>query len=145
MKRARDVNFGSRFVRSRPEQLPAFANEAWPDLHSWPTAGGLLRFRAITRKDPETRLAVLNGLRHYAESSSNMMLGLAAFLVSLAAVLVVMIPTSSQWYWSVLGPVASLLVLTMGLYVPAAIALETRRKSAVTWLRAIEDHSKLSR
>lgn len=115
-----------------------FAREAWPDLHAWPTRETIERLRSQIKGDPRTRLAVLTGLRLFAESSSNTMLGLAAFFISLIAVALALIPLSPSWYLLVVIPAGAFTTLLVCFYIPAAVALETRRKAAIMWLRAIE-------
>lgn len=125
-------------VAQCPEDLPAQAEFAWPDLRALPTLNDVQSFRLIGHDRPDIHLAVLNGLRRFAESSSQLMLGLAAFIVSLSALALAIYGSSTPGFRLAATVTGVLLLLTLGTYVQAAVDLEERRKAAIVWLRALE-------
>jgi hypothetical protein len=123
-----------------PERLTPEASQLWPDLTTVPTNSWIKDFNKRTRRDPEVRLSVLNGLRRFAESSSGIMLGLATFFVALLAVLLALSP-DGPYIWILRAAVGAAAFLTLAFVVNAAANLEERRKSAIVWLKAIEDNA----
>lgn len=125
-------------VHQRPEDLPESAHYAWPDLAISPTTVAVRSFRKATKRDRETALAVLSGLRRFAESSSQFVLSYAAFFLSLLAIILAT-NASSPWFPLIGIVIGAGAFLCLVLFIPMAAALEERRKAAILWLRALEE------
>jgi Flp pilus assembly protein TadB len=121
-----------------PEGLSDATKLFWPDLSVNPT-GEVKAFRKMARRNPSIRLEVMSGLRRYAESSSGIMLSLAAFFISFAALTLAMYGSATPGFVVFTVPVATLAILVLVLFVQAAVNLEERRKAAIVWLGALDE------
>jgi hypothetical protein len=122
-----------------PEGLSDATKLFWPDLSVNPTLGEVKAFRKMARRNPSIRLEVMSGLRRYAESSSGIMLSLAAFFISFAALTLAMYGSATPGFVVFTVPVATLAILVLVLFVQAAVNLEERRKAAIVWLGALDE------
>ena len=123
-----------------PEDLPADARDLWPDLARWPTPEDVVCFMRSTRKTPHRRLAVLNGLRSWAEIDIAPVWAWASAIVTISIAGLGVAVTTSVWWVQILSLVVTvvaalvLLTVTMSLSTTA----DRRRRSAHLWLRAFE-------
>ena len=122
-----------------PEDLPAVAIGCWPRKNGWPTSEDVNLFLERTDGKLDARLAVLTGLRRWAEpASSQMLVTLAAIIVSIGAVVLAVSDAAISIHIAVLLAVAAYLVVAV-LAISLALRMDTRRKMAHVWLRAFED------
>lgn len=121
-----------------PEDLPAAAVEYWPRKDDWPTAADIQRFLEVTEGGPDERLAVLTGLRRWAEpASSQILLTVAAIIVSIVSVALAVSDFGVLFHVGMVGAgVAYIVVAMVAIYL--ALGMDQRRKMAHVWLRAIE-------
>jgi Flp pilus assembly protein TadB len=124
-----------------PDDLSEETKRLWPDLTANPTSLAVKRFQRSTKRYPAVRLEILSGLRRYSESSSGLMLSLAAFFVSFGALILAMYGAATPGFVFITVPVALLAFLVLILFVQGAVDLENRRKAAIVWLLALEDRS----
>jgi uncharacterized membrane protein len=122
-----------------PDDLPAVAANYWPRKEEWPTAADVRRFIEVTEGKPDARLAVLTGLRRWAEpASSQMLLTVAAIIVSIVAVALAVSDFYMLFYVGMVGAGVAYIVVAL-IAISLALRMDKRRKMAHGWLRAIED------
>src|SRR5664279_4629171 len=87
-KRRKDGAQGfGRYVPWMPSEFPADAIAHWPGMNDWPTSAQIEHFVESTKALPDARLAVLSGLRRWAEpASSQLMVSLASVIVSIIGI-----------------------------------------------------------
>jgi uncharacterized membrane protein YqaE (UPF0057 family) len=122
-----------------PEDLPAAAVDCWPRKDDWPTPADVRRFIADTEGRPDARLAVLTGLRRWAEpASSQLLITVAAIIVSIVAVVLAAGDFSALFRGAIiLAGLTYIVVVVFAIYL--ALAMDQRRKVAHVWLSALED------
>jgi hypothetical protein len=122
-----------------PEELPAVAKNHWPRQTDWPSDADIQSFVRETENVADVRLAVLTGLRRWAEpASSQLMVSLGSFILAVAAIGVGLSSLHPLFYVGILISAALYLVFAFALY-GRAVNMDQRRKMAHAWVRAIED------
>ena len=87
-RRVRESRGFGRHLAWMPEGFPEAAVDSWPRKDDWPRSTDILRFIEDTRGRLDARLAVLTGLRRWAEpASSQLLITGAAIIVSIVAVI----------------------------------------------------------
>jgi hypothetical protein len=123
-----------------PEDLPEDALAMWPDLNRWPTPDDVASFKRATRKTPHQRLAVLNGLRSWAEIDIAPAWAWASGILTVSiAGLGVAVTVNVRWAQIlslVITGAAALVLLTVTMSL--STTADRRRRSAHVWLRAFE-------
>jgi hypothetical protein len=124
----------------RPDDLPEWASEHWPDLNSWPTIQDVESFVRGTRRRPDVRLAVLTGLRSWEAVDLNPVWGWVGGMIGLIGLSGVFYASQTFWVRAVTG----VLVLALGIiFLTVVISLnakgDLRRRRSRMWLRAFED------
>ncbi|WP_285115051.1 hypothetical protein [Leifsonia sp. fls2-241-R2A-40a] len=123
-----------------PDELPEYAIPLWPDLSRWPTAHDVTTFRRGTHRNPDARLAVLNGLRSWSEINLGPIWAwtsafLAVMIAGIGGMIAIQAPTAQLVVWAVI-------VLLAAFFLMKVLALSTtadsRRRRAHVWLRALE-------
>ncbi|MBH0129561.1 hypothetical protein [Salinibacterium sp. NK8237] len=112
-------------------------------MNDWPTSAQIENFVESTKVLPDARLAVLSGLRRWAEpASSQLMVSLASVIVSIIgiAIAIAAILTASDRAAFVVVVILGVLYLLLALAgFAVALNMDVRRRMAHVWLRAIED------
>jgi hypothetical protein len=122
-----------------PEELPDVAKNYWPRQTDWPSDADIQSFVRETEGVGDVRLAVLTGLRRWAEpASSQLMVSLGSFILAVAAIGVGLSSLHPLFYVGISIAAAIYLVLAFVVYGRAA-NMDQRRKMAHAWVRAIED------
>lgn len=123
-----------------PDDLPVDARDVWPDLNRWPTPDDVFSFRRATRRRPDQRLAVLNGLRSWSEIDVAPIWAWASGIVTVSIAGLGITVTVNIWWVQlltlVITVVASLALLTVTLTLSSTGDL--RRRRAHMWLCALE-------
>jgi len=123
-----------------PDDLPAAARQYWPDVSRWPTPSDVRYFRRSTRRNPEARLAVLNGLRSWSQIDlASVWSWTGIFITVVIAGIGGTIVAEAPWVQVVIG--AGLLTVAYVFLVKLASLSSTadqRRRRAHIWLRALE-------
>lgn len=135
MSRTTDEELG------RPDDLPKHAVPFWPDLQRWPTVADVAEFKRRTRRHPDVRMAVLNGLRSWAEIDVAPIWAWAgAFLALIVAGMSGTIALNVWWAqmiaWVITISAAFIFLVKM---MALSTTADTRRRRAHIWLRALED------
>jgi len=126
-------------VPDQPENLPLYAHGHWPDLAKMPTAADVKLFKRATRRDPDARVAVLSGLRSFAEAELNSLWAFIGVWISLLAVIVSGALTT-PWIQLLIGVGLSIFAfLILARLGSASAELHLRRRRSIVWLRALED------
>lgn len=137
LKERENRGFG-KHVPWVPEGLPAEAVQYWPRKHDWPTTADVRGFLERTDGRPDVRLAVLTGLRRWAEpASSQMVLTVAAIIISVVAVALSVSDFEPLFHIGMVGAGVAYVVVAF-LAIGLALAMDQRRKMAHVWLTAIE-------
>lgn len=132
------THFG-RFVPWMPAELPAEAHSLWPTKNDWPIDEDIKHFLAETEDSPDIRLAVLSGLRRWAEpASSQMLVAFVSIFVSIAAVAIASSNINEILYALIVGAGAAYVIMAL-IGIEVAMQMDERRKMAFVWLRAVED------
>jgi len=122
-----------------PDELPAVAVGCWPRKEDWPTTDDVNHFLEHTEGKPDARLAVLTGLRRWAEpASSQMLVTMAAIIVSIVAVVLAVSDVDMSIHIAVVLAGAAYIVVAV-VAIPLALQMDTRRKITHVWFRALED------
>jgi hypothetical protein len=122
-----------------PEELPDTAKKYWPRQTDWPSDADIQSFVRETEYVADVRLAVLTGLRRWAEpASSELMVSLGSFILAVAAIGVGLSSLHPLFYVGILIASALYLVIAFAVY-GRAVNMDQRRKMAHAWVRAIED------
>jgi len=133
----KSADFGS--LPWKPEDLPLVAVPYWPRLTNWPSDSEIRDFVARTEGIADVRLAVMTGLRRWAEPASSQLLGsLGSLIVAVAAVGVGISSLGTLLYIGILIGVAVYLILAVIVF-QRATNMDDRRKTAHAWIEAIED------
>lgn len=138
-RRVRESRGFGRHLTWMPEGFPEAAVDSWPRKDDWPTSTEILRFIEDTRGRPDARLAVLTGLRRWAEpASSQLLITVAAIIVSIVAVILTVSDVGLLLRIGMVGAgLTYIVVAVFAIYL--ALAMDQRRKMAHAWLRAFED------
>lgn len=126
-------------VPNVPEDLPPEALPLWPSLERWPTAAEARHFVKATRRDPESRLAVLTGLRRF--SSVDLSVPWAWLAINIPIVLALFtLPAQEPWLTIIIVSVAAAAIITfLSKMTTLSANTDERRRRALSWLRAYED------
>lgn len=127
-----------RYVPWMPSELPTAARSYWPAKSEWPTVAEVENFVSVTRKKPDVRLAVLTGLRRYAEpGTAQMLVAIGSVIVSIIAVVLGVAALNPVLQLGAAGAALLYLVL-VGYGISLALEVDERRKAASVWLKALE-------
>jgi hypothetical protein len=122
-----------------PEDLPDAALCCWPRKDDWPTSTDVHRFIDDTDARPDARLAVLTGLRRWAEpASSQLLLTVAAIIVSIVAGVLAVSDFGVLFRVGIVAAGMTYIVVAV-FAIHFASVMDQRRKVAHVWLRAFED------
>jgi hypothetical protein len=135
-------NFGKHLLWM-PEDLPTGARNDWPPKSNWPTIAAVNRIVACSVERPDAYLAVLSGLRRWAEpASSQLLVALGSIIVSIVAIAVAVAASSFNQALYVSVAIVGIAYVLLALWgVVLAVRMDERRKMAFVWLRAIEGAS----
>lgn len=136
-EKKREVAFG-RLVPWMPAELPVDAQPYWPAQSEWPTVEEVDRLVRTTRKKPDVRLAILTGLRRYAEpGTAQMLVAIGSVIVSITAVVLAVAALNPLFHMGAAG--AGLVYVVLVIWgIGLALRIDERRKAASVWLKALE-------
>jgi hypothetical protein len=122
-----------------PDDLPPVAVLHWPRKEAWPSVAAVQDFVDATESDLDARLAVMTGLRRWAEpGSSQMLVSLGTIIIAIVAIALGVSDFDPNVFILMLG--VGILYIVLALFgFGQAMQIDERRKMAHGWLRAIED------
>ena len=124
----------------RPDDLPNWAIDHWPNLNHWPTVRDVDSFVRGTRRQPDVRLAVLTGLRSWEAVDLNPMWGWVGSLIALVGIFVALSTAQIPWVQIATGVILVVLgVIFLTVLINMHANADLRRRRTRLWLRAFED------
>lgn len=136
---AREAKGFGKYALWVPDDLPPSAVPHWPHKETWPSAAQVERFIDDTERDLDARLAVMTGLRRWAEpGSSQMMVSLGTIIIAIVAIVTGLSDIHVGFFIGVLVFGTSYIFLALFGF-GQAMRVDDRRKMAHGWLKAFED------